>query len=183
LITVSNSTIAGLGLQRDDRGAEQIVPFAHRPVEIRPAITGGKVDEPELRIERRGVPDRRAAAHRVIGAGWPGITADLARTGQCVPAPQDLAGLGVECRQSAAYTELTAGDAAIDDPIEIERRTGDPVAIVPVLNRRLPHLRAGLDVERDHIGVELAEEQHSLTHRQPAIDPAAADGRDLLVDS
>jgi hypothetical protein len=28
----------------------------------------------------------------------------------------------------------------------------------------------GLDVERDHIGVELAQEQHALAHRQLAID-------------
>src|SRR6516164_10880077 len=34
-----------------------------------------------------------------------------------------------------------------------------------------------------HIGVELAYEQHSLAHRQPAVQPAAADGRDLLADA
>ena len=53
---------AGLGVDREDRGAEQIVAFAHRSVVIRPAIADGKVDEAELRIERRGVPDRRPAA-------------------------------------------------------------------------------------------------------------------------
>src|ERR1700730_7526294 len=73
--------LSGLGLQRDDRGAEQIVSFAHRTVVIRPAIADGKIDKPELRIERRRVPDRATPAAEMIGAGRPGVGADLSRPG------------------------------------------------------------------------------------------------------
>ena len=103
--------------------------------------------------------------------------------GQRVPAPQDLAGLGVERGQAAAHAELAAGDAAVDDAVVVERGAGDAVAVLPLLDRRLPHHLAGLHVEGDDIGVELAEEHHALAHGEAAIDPAAAHGRDLLVDA
>ena len=102
---------------------------------------------------------------------------------QGIPPPQDLAGLGVERGQAAAHAVFAAGDPAVDDAVIIQRRAGDAVAVLPDLDRRLPHLLAGLDVERHDIGVELAEEQHSLAHRQAAIVPAAADAGELLVDT
>src|SRR5260370_40613060 len=88
--------LAGLGVPREDRGAEQIVAFAHRPIVIRPAIADCEVDEAELRVERRGVPDRRPAATEMVGAGRPGVPAGLTRRRQRVGPPQDLAGLRVE---------------------------------------------------------------------------------------
>jgi hypothetical protein len=54
---------------------------------------------------------------------------------------------------------------------------------VPVLYRRPPHLLAGLNVERDDIGVQLTEEQHPLAHPQSTVEPAAAYRRDLLADA
>ena len=125
---------AGLGIDREHRGAEQIVAFAHRAVVIRAAIADGEVNEAELRIERRGVPDRCAAASVMSGAGRPGVAAGFARRRQRVSPPQDLAGLGVERCQAATYAEFATGDASIDDPVEIERRVGDPITIMPVLD-------------------------------------------------
>src|SRR6266404_5614219 len=138
---------SGLGLQRDDRSAEQIVSFAHRPVIIRPAIADRKVDEPELRIERRSIPDRCAAAAVMVGAGRPGVSANLPRPGQGIPPPQDLAGLCVERSQPPAHTVFTTGNAAIDDAVIVERGAGDPVAVLPYLDRGPPHLLAGLAAE------------------------------------
>src|SRR5215472_1875169 len=54
---------AALCLPRDNRGAKQVVTFAHRPVIIGPAITSREVDQTELRVERRGIPYWRAASH------------------------------------------------------------------------------------------------------------------------
>jgi hypothetical protein len=67
---------AGLGIDREHRGAEQIIAFAHRAVVIRAAIADREVDETELRVERRGVPDRRPAARIMVGAGRPTVSAD-----------------------------------------------------------------------------------------------------------
>src|SRR5437016_5107387 len=101
----------------------------------------------------------------MIRAGRPSVAADLARARQGVPLPQDLARLGVECGQAATHPEFAAGDAAIDDAVEIERRASDAIAVMPVLDRSAPNLLAGLDVERHDIGIELAGEQQPLAHR------------------
>jgi hypothetical protein len=119
----------------------------------------------------------------MIGACRPGVAADLARAGEGVPTPQDVAGFGIESRQPASYAEFPSGVAAVDDPLIIKRRARYAVPVVPILDRRFPHLLAGLDVESNEIGVELAEEQHSFTHSQAAVEPATAYRRDLLVDS
>src|SRR5262249_44645517 len=81
---------AGLGVDREERGAKKIVPFAHRSVVVGPAIADREVDQTELRIERRGVPDRCAAASVMCGANRPGVAAWLAWCWQGVGTPQDF---------------------------------------------------------------------------------------------
>jgi hypothetical protein len=44
-----------------------------------------------------------------------------------------------------------------------------------------PHLVARLRVERDDLAVELALEHHPVAHRDAAVQPAATDGADLVV--
>ena len=80
----------GLGLQSDDRDTEEVVAFAPRAVVVGPAIAGGEINEAELRIESRRVPDRRSTAHRMVGAGRPSVVADLAHARQGIPSPADL---------------------------------------------------------------------------------------------
>ena len=173
----------GLGLQGHHGRAEQVVTFTHRAIVIRPAIADREVDEAEFGIERRRIPDRGATAHRMVGAGRPGLAAFLARTRQRKPAPHDLAGLGIERGQPAADAKLAARDPAVDHAVIVERRAGDAVAVLPLFDRRLPGDLAGLHVQRDDVGVELAEVDLSFSHRKTAIDPAAADRRDGLIDA
>src|SRR5262249_12001247 len=116
---------AGLRLQRDHRRAEQIVALAHRAVVVGSAVARREVNEPELWIEGGRVPDRGASAHRVVRAGWPRVAAEFAGSRQRVPAPPDLAGLGVERREPTADAELAAGDTAVYEPVVVERRAGD----------------------------------------------------------
>ena len=78
---------AGLGLQRNDRGTEQIVAFPHRPVIIGSAIPGREIDQPKLRVERRRVPDRGSAGYCCAAWGRPGIAAEFVRTGYCKSPP------------------------------------------------------------------------------------------------
>jgi len=119
----------------------------------------------------------------VGGASRPGVGTDLARCRQRVRPPKYLAGLRVQRGQPTAYAKFAAGHAAVDNAVVVEWRGGHAVAVLPVLDRRLPHLLAGLHVEGDHVGIELTQKQHALAHRQAAIEPAAADGGDLLVDA
>src|SRR5262249_25989153 len=121
----------------------------------------------------------------MVGAGRPSIATELARLWQCIGAPQDGAGLGIEGGEAPAYPVLPTGDAAVDDAVVIEGRTGDGVAVLILLNGRLPHHLARLHVQRHDTGVELAEKQQPLTHGQTAVGPAAAETlrRDSLRDS
>src|SRR5262249_48804123 len=163
--------LAGLGLERHQRRAEQVVALTHRSVIIRSAIADREVDKAELGIERWRVPDRGATAHRMVGARRPGVAPDLAGTRQRVPPPQDRTGLGVERSEPAAHAELAAGDAAIDDAVIVEWRAGDAVAVLPLFDRRLPSELPGFHVDRYDVGVELAEKQQALAHGETAVDP------------
>src|SRR5262249_12494052 len=133
--------------------------------------------------ESRCVPDRRSTTRGMVRARWPGVAANLARPWQRIRPPQDSTGLGIQGRQAPAHAKFPAGDAAVDDAVEVEWCAGDGVAVLPFLNRALPHHLARLHVQGDDIGVKLAKEHQPFAHRQTTIDPAAADSRDLLVDA
>ena len=174
--------LAGLGLQGDHRGTEQVVTLAHRPVMIRTTVARDEVDEPEFRIEGGRVPYRRPTAHRVIGAGRPGVTAKLARSRHRKPSPQNGAGLRVQGGEATPHTILASSDAAINNTVVVEGSAGDGVAVLPLLDGGLPRHLTRLHVQRHDVGVELTEKEQSLAHCQTTIHPAAAEGRDLLVD-
>src|SRR5439155_14828557 len=125
---------AGLGLQRENRGGEQIVPLAHRPVVVGAGIAGREIDQPELWIECRRIPDRASAVHPGIALGRPAIAADFAGAGYRMGPPQDLPGFSIERGQAAADPQFTSGDAAVDNALVVERGTGDAIAAAPLLD-------------------------------------------------
>ena len=88
-----------------------------------------------------------------IGVAAGGPAADLSWRGRGVASPQDLAGFGIQ-RSGDRVPVFTAGDPAVDNAVIIQRRAGDPVAVLRYFDRCLPHLFAGLYVERRDIGVE-----------------------------
>src|SRR5262249_5292272 len=110
------------------------------------------------------------------------IATEPAGLWQCIGAPQDGAGLGIEGGEAPAYPVLPTGDAAVDDTVVIERRTADGGAALILLNGRFPHHLARLHVQRHHADATLAEKQPPLTHGQTAVGQAAAE-RTLLRDS
>src|SRR4029450_6587326 len=119
--------------------------------------------------------------HRMVGARRPGLAAGLTRGGERIRPPENLATLGVQGRDTAAHTILATGDADIDHPVVVDRRAGNGIAILPLLDRGLPHHLAVLAIKSHDIGVELAEKHHALAQRYAAVDPAAADGINLLI--
>src|SRR4029077_14425940 len=102
--------LAGLGLQGHHRGAEQVIARAHRTVMIWRTIACREVDEPEFRIGGGCVPDWCPAPHRMVGAGRPGVTAELAGPRQGIRPPKDGAGLRVQGGEAPSYPILPTGD-------------------------------------------------------------------------
>src|SRR5262249_36937594 len=129
-----------------DRGAEEVIALAHRPIKVWSTVTCREVDQPEFRIDGRCIPDRRPAAHRVVSAGRPGVAAELAGPWQRIGPPQNGAGLGIQSGEAPAYPKIPTRDAAVNDAVVVKRRTGDGVAIFIVLDRDLPHHRTRLHV-------------------------------------
>src|SRR5262245_44882753 len=146
-------------------------------------VAGSEVDKAEIRVKRWRIPHRRPPTHRMVGARWPGLAARLPGGGERIRPPEDLATLGVQGSNAATDAKLTTGDADIEHPVVVDRCAGNGVAILPLLDRGLPHHRTSLGIQGHDIGIELAEKHHSLTQRYATVDPAAADGRDLLVNA
>src|SRR4029079_12001025 len=99
-----------------------------------------------------------------------------------VPAPDLRTGRGVHRLEERPHAVLRADAADVDLPVDIDRRRGDRLGELPLDELLLPEHLAGLLVERDDRAVELAEVDASITERDNAIEPAAADRRDLLRD-
>src|SRR5258708_12867095 len=128
------------------------------------AVAGREGAQTEFGMERRCVPDRCTATHGMVGAGRPRIATEPSRLWQCIGAPQDGAGLGIEGGEAPAYPVLPTGDAAVDDTVVIDRPTAYAVAVLILLNGRFPHHLARLHVQRHDADVSLAEKQQPLTH-------------------
>src|SRR5207237_104461 len=103
--------------------------------------------------ERRRVPDRCAASHRMRCPCRPAFGADLARCRQRERPPQDLSGLRVERCQAPTNPELAACHAGVDDAVIIARPTRSAVSVVafiantsalPVTTYMMPSFTSGV---------------------------------------
>ena len=86
--------LAGLHVQRDDAGAEQVVAGAEAAVVVDGRAVGRDVDQAARRVGRHRRPRRHVAgpAPRVV---LPGLVAELARPRDHVELPHELPGLDV----------------------------------------------------------------------------------------
>src|SRR6202043_3025768 len=99
-----------------------IVAWACLRIHLRYRIAGAPDGETGRRIVGAGLPDAAAAGLPGICLVLPGFAARLARLGYHIPAPQLVAGLGVERREPAAG-EPVAGAVGDDDlALDNERR-------------------------------------------------------------
>src|SRR4029077_11763626 len=143
--------------QGDDRGQIQIVVVARAADLCRPGRTVTRADQDvvRLRVVREPVPGSAAAAGLpplpAPGAGgelhlWV-LEAVLGIAGHDVPAPVELAGLGVIRRHEAALAELRAGLADEHAPVGDSRSAGDRIRLVLVGDLDLPDglARAGIN--------------------------------------
>ena len=132
------AVLARLRIERDDRGREQVVAGAHAAVVVGAGVARREEDEPELGIDGRGLPDRRAAVHPQIVVLRPRVVTEFAGPGNRVERPDELAALGVERFDAAADAVLRAGEARDDEPIEVERRARDREPVLPALGLHRP---------------------------------------------
>ncbi len=163
-----------LDVDRHDGVGVEIVAAADRAIERRAGIGGHEIEQAQFGIDRRCLPDCGAAVFPDVAVLRPGFVAGLARRGDRVVAPDMLAGVGVIGVDMAADAEVAAAEAGNDHAVVIKRRAGDRIALGRVLGLDFPQHLAGLLVERDELGVELADEDLAVAHAGAATGPAAA---------
>src|SRR6201999_720317 len=93
----------------------------------RGGVGGREVDLAQLRVDRRGIPERGADV--LVGAVVrQRVATRFLRRGGGVEAPVDLAGLSVEGGEATADAVLATGAADVDFAVVVQRRRGDRVA-------------------------------------------------------
>ena len=112
--------LAGVGVERDDAVAVQVVAEPRAAVPVGRRIAGAEEHEVRLGVVGAGVPDAGAAGLPRLAR--PGLVARLAGTGNRVEAPDLLAGLRVERRDVAADRAVAAAGA--DDHLVLDDRSG-----------------------------------------------------------
>ena len=132
---------AGLQVERDDRHGEQIVAAALCAVVVRTGVASRDVNHPEVGIDRRMRPNRRAAV--LPGIAFPRVVAKLARTRNRPELPDFLAGLRVVGAELPADARLAAANADVHEAVVIDRRR---VRVAPrrrESSSRRPHPSSG----------------------------------------
>ncbi len=174
-LLVMPAVLSGLRVERDDRRREQVVALADRAVVVGPRIARAEVEEAELGIDGRRIPNRRAAVLPDLVVLRPRVVADLARARDRVERPDELAVLRAERFHAAAHAFLAAREARDDEPVVVERRRRDRVALLPAFRLDRPDDLAAALIERDELAVELAREHLAVAEPDAAARPAAAD--------
>ena len=173
--------LARLRLDGDDRRRPFVVALPDASVPVRPRVPGREVEEAEVGVVGRRLPDR-AAAVQVRVAGRPRVSAGLARRRDGVVAPDRLAVVRVERLEETTRAEVGSDDADVHAPVRVDRGRSDHLPVLPADELPVPDDFAGLRVERDDLAVELSLVHLSVADRDAAVQPTAADRVDLLVE-
>src|SRR5437588_6765494 len=103
------SILSRCGFDGDHRRGEQIVSRPDPSVEIRSRVAGGEIDQPELRIDGRCLPDGTATVEPCLVVLRPGVVTDLSRPGDRIEGPEEVAILRVEGLDAPARAVFAAG--------------------------------------------------------------------------
>ncbi len=173
---------AGIRIERDDRAEEQVVAAAGAAQLCIPrsAVASADVEAVEVRIVGHRVPGGAAAAELPplalpgLGGHLHGLVLEaLGRVARHdVPAPQQLAGLGVVGGHVAADV-AEVGTAVADDHLAVEdpRRAGDVAVVVGLGGERLPQELAAAGVECEQPPVLHARDDLAVPEGEAADAP------------
>src|SRR5262249_50778140 len=138
--------LAGVGIDRDDGGAVEIVSNAVVAVVVGTGVAGAPHREVRLGIIGTGNPDGGSAMQvRVVGFtvfAEPCLVAGLAGSGNRVKAPDLLTRVHVERSEKAADTVFAAGDAGDHLILDGERRYRHRVLLLVVGDLNVPEFFA-----------------------------------------
>src|SRR5688572_29632062 len=148
----------------NDRDAEQVVAGANSAVKIGTGIAGREIDEVELGIDGRRLPDGRAAELPRGAVRGPRVMTELAGARNRVERPDELAVARAERPDLAAARHLAAREAGDDQAVVVERRARDAEAVLPTLGLDGPNDLARALIERDEPRVVQAHEDLTLAH-------------------
>src|SRR6185295_3295243 len=98
---------------------------------IRRGIAGREIQETELGIDGRRLPDRGAAVLPRVVVLRPRLVTRLAGTRNRVEGPDQTAVLRVVRLDAAARAAITAGKADDDATVDVQRRCRDREAVLP----------------------------------------------------
>ena len=166
MILMVTADLAGVDVERDHRRRIEIVAGVHvaRP---RRRIARAPEAQVELRIVVPREPHGDAA--RLPGVTLPGLVTGLSGPRDRVGLPRGLAVFRVEGGDVAADAELAARGADHDLALRDQRRQGEVVTVLVVVDGRVPHHLAGLGIERDHVGIDGADVHAVLPERHAPV--------------
>ncbi len=156
------------GIQSEDRHRVQVVARAHVPAQIRAGVTRGKVQKPELRIDRGRLPDRSTAMRPRIVVLRPGLVPRLARTRDGIEHPLKLTGLRIKGLQATAGPHLSAIEADDHQAVVVQGRRRNGKTVLPTLRCDRPDDFAGALIQGGKPRVGMADEHLAITERHPA---------------
>ena len=176
------AVLAGHRIECNDRRGKQVVAGTNGTVEIRPGISRREIDQAERRVDRRRLPDGRAAVAPDIVVLGPSVVPELAGPRHGKECPDQRAVVGIVGLYAAAHAKLGAGKARDDEAVVVQRRARDREALLPLLGLDAPGDFTRALIESDQPAVELAHVDLAVPERDTAIRPAAADGRDRGIE-
>jgi hypothetical protein len=174
--------MAGLELDRDDRHRIKVVARTKRAVVVGARVPGREVDEPEVRIDGRRLPNRRAAVLPGIVVLRPSLVARLSGPRDRVEGPDESAVVGVVRLDAAARAAVGAREARDHEAVVVDGRRCDREIVLPALGLNRPDRLAGAAIERHEAAVELAHEDFVLADCDAAVVPPAAHRRDAGIE-
>ena len=155
-------------VERDHGGRVEVVARSH-VAHPRRAVAGTPEAQVELGIVVGGQPDRDAASLPRVTR--PRVVAALARSRDRVRLPRRLAVVGVEGGDVAADSQLAARGTDHDLALGDERRQREVVALLVVVDGRVPYDLARFGLERDEVRVDrgdvhaIAQQRHASVGR------------------
>src|SRR5262249_11234093 len=145
--------LAGLDVESHGGIGVEVVARPRFRVVLRDRIAGAPDRQPGGWIVGAGLPHSAAAGLPGIGLVLPGLAARLARLRPDVPAPQLVAGLGIERREPAARAAVAGAVGDQDLAFGGDRRGKEALLAAEFVDARdllVPDYLATIAVDGDH---------------------------------